>query len=94
MATANEEMEMAGEYWDDDRGQLNFVNVEAEMNRERSLMNKLEVAEKVVRNAVPSESRIWTGGWSQKGGGVRNRYVIRQRANEARNEDALSGSPC
>ena len=81
------------EYWDDDGDQLNFVNVEARMNRDRRLMNKLEVAEEVSRFAVPSESRICTGGRSQKGGGVRNRYVIRQRAKEARNEDALSGSP-
>ena len=39
MATADEEMEMAGEYWDDGRYQLNLGDVEAEMNRERSLMN-------------------------------------------------------
>ena len=63
MATADEEMEMAGEYWDDDRYQLNLGDVEAGMNRGISLMNKLEVAEEVVRNAVPSESRIWTNGW-------------------------------
>ena len=93
MATADEDMEMTGEYWDDDRYQLNLGDVEAEMNRERSLMNKHEVAEEVVRNAVPSESRICTGGWSQKGGGVRNCYVIRHCAHEEWNEDALSGSP-
>ena len=29
------------EYWDDDRYQLNLGDVEAGMNRERSLMNKL-----------------------------------------------------
>ena len=63
MATADEDMEMTEEYWDDDGDQLNFVNVEAEMNRGRRLMNKPEVAEEIFRVAVPSESRICTGGW-------------------------------
>ena len=63
MATADEDMEMTEEYWDDDGDQLNLEDVEAEMNRDRRLMNKLEVAEEVVRVAVPSESRICTGGW-------------------------------
>ena len=63
MATAAEDMEMTEEYWDDDGDQLNLEDVEAEMNRGRRLMNKLEVAEEVVRNAVLSESRIWTSGW-------------------------------
>ena len=63
MATADEDMEMTGEYWDDDGDQLNLEDVEAEMNRGRRLMNKLEVAEEIFRNAVLSESRICTGGW-------------------------------
>ena len=63
MATADEDMEMTEEYWDDDGDQLNLEDVEAEMNRGRRLMNKLEVAEEIFRNAVPSESRIWTSGW-------------------------------
>ncbi len=95
MATADEEMEKAFDYYDEDDGSLlDPSQVRAGMDRERELMTSLDVAERVRRDEVPPGTKIWSGRWChrRKAGGVRSRYVIRQYKT-AVEQDAFSGTP-
>ena len=81
IGTSDGETEMASECWSkDDGNELTLADVEARMKRERNAMEELEVAEEVLRDDVPSESRIWTGRWChrEKGGEVRS-LTLRKR---------------
>ena len=62
MATADVEMEMASECWDEDYGeQLNLADVEPGMKREMQLMEKRDVGEEELTVDVPEGARTWTG---------------------------------